>query len=48
MPKEAAETKIFGSKSTRIQSLKIKDITPKPFIITNLALKEVTYYRVQS
>ncbi len=48
MSKEVAKTKIFGLKNTRIQSLKIKGITPKPFIIKNLALKEVTFYRVKS
>jgi hypothetical protein len=48
MPKEVAKTKIIGLKNTRIQSLKIKDITSKPFIIKNLALKEVTFYRVKS
>lgn len=36
MPKEAAKTKFFGLKNTRIQSLKIKGITPKPFTIKNL------------
>ena len=45
MPKEVAKTKIIGLNNTRTQSLKIKDITPKPFIIKSLVLKEVTLYR---
>ena len=48
MLKEVAKTKIIGLKNTHIQSLRLKGITPKPFIIKNLALKEVTFYRVKS
>ena len=36
MPKGAAKTKIFGLKNTRIQSLKIKGMTPKPVTVKNL------------
>jgi hypothetical protein len=48
MPNEVAKTKIIGFKNTRTKRLKIKGITPKPFIIKNLALKEVTFNRVKS
>jgi hypothetical protein len=40
MPEES-KIKIVGVKNTRIRSLKIKGLRPKPLIIRNLTLKDV-------
>jgi hypothetical protein len=46
MPKEIARTRVIGLKNTRIQRLKIKGLTSKPFVINNLILKDTAFYTV--
>lgn len=45
MPKEIERIKVIA-KNTRIKSLRIKGLLPRPVVIKNLLLKDVTFYMV--
>lgn len=45
MPEEIAKIRVIA-KDTQIQSLKIKGLLPRPVVIKNLLLKDVTFHVV--
>ena len=45
MPEKIVRKKVIA-KDTQIQSLRIKGLLPRPVVIKNLLLKDVTFYIV--